>query len=114
MSQAFDIVIDSEVSVSGYGREAVYGLNATYKRSIFYLMSSMQLCGSQRFDTKMSVRTSSQNNDESLAQDFQKKLSDASRKHGIFDYVKHKKSQVKSGKTGSVMYNTMKMFSTKA
>ena len=58
----------------------------------------------------MAVHTTTHNSDVSLEQEFQKHLSDASWKHGILDHIKHKKGQVnKSGQTGSIMCNIIKM-----
>ena len=60
--------------------------------------------GSEWFDTKMSVHTSTKKTDVSLALDFQKDVSNESRKHSIIDNVKQKKGQVKKiGKTNSII-----------
>ena len=56
-------------------------------------MATVQIPGSKRSDTQMSVHTSIQNTYVSLAQEFQKHLSNESRKHVIIDHVKHKKTQ---------------------
>ena len=69
----------------GHDREVVYGINYTYKRLIFNLMGTAQIPDSQRFDTKMKIHTSTHNSDVSLAQEFQKHLSNASCKHSIVD-----------------------------
>ena len=49
--QAFNIISFCSVSAPLHGNEVVYGLNATDKRFIFNLMTTLQLPGSQRFDT---------------------------------------------------------------
>ena len=74
-------------------------------------MDTAQLPGSQRFDTKMEMYTSTQNSDVSLSQEFKKNLSNASRKHGILYYGKQNKVQVnKSGQTESIICKIMKLF----
>ena len=47
------------------------------------------------FDIKMAIHTSIHNYDVSLAQYFQKHFSNASCKHDILGYGKHKNGQVK-------------------
>ena len=62
------------------------------------MVATVQLPGSKCFDTQITVHTVTQNTDVSLAQGFQKHLSNESRKHGIIDHGKHKRCQVnKSG-----------------
>ena len=56
-------------------------------------MATVQIPGSKRSDTQMSVHTSIQNTYVSLAQEFQKHLSNESRKHVIIDHARHKKTQ---------------------
>ena len=51
----------------GQCREVTDGLNATYKRFIFYLKANVQLPGSGWFDTQMEFHTATQNTDVSLA-----------------------------------------------
>ena len=53
-------------------------------------MATVQLHGSQIFDTQMVIHTSTHNSDVSLAQELQKHFSNASRKHGVSGYGKHK------------------------
>ena len=48
-------------------------------------MATVQLPAIQCFYTKIEINKSNQNADISLAQEFQKHLSNASRKHGILD-----------------------------
>ena len=85
------IIIDRGVSATDHGKEVLHGLNTTAKRFIFHLMIPVPLPGSQRFDTQMAIHTSTHNSYVSSAQKFQKHLSNASHKHSIFDYRKHKK-----------------------
>ena len=61
-------------------------------------MDTFQIPGSERFDTKMSAHTSTQNTDVSLALEFQKHLSNASQKYIILDNGKQKKGQEKKWK----------------
>ena len=85
----FNITIDLGISAPGHDREVVDGMNATYKRFIFHLTATVKLYGSKRFNTPMIVHTATQNTDLSLAQEFQKHLSNAPRKHGILDHKKN-------------------------
>ena len=48
-------------------------------------MATVQFPGSERFDRQMAVHISAKHSDVSLALEFQKHLSNASRKHGILD-----------------------------
>ena len=73
-------------------------------------MATVQLPGSKRFDTQISVHTVTKNTDVSLAQEFQKRWPNKSRKRVIIDHGKHKKGKVnKSVKTGSVVCNIIKV-----
>ena len=53
MSQFYYIIIDRGISAPGNGKEVVDGLNAVDKRYIYQLMSTVQLNGSNRFDSQM-------------------------------------------------------------
>ena len=92
LSKSYDINIDYGISSPEYGREVVYDLNTTDKRFIFHMMATVQLTGSRRFDTQITVPTETQNTDVNTG--ISKQLSNESRKHGIIDNVKHKKGQV--------------------
>ena len=54
-------------------------------------MAAVQLPGSHMFDTPIEMHTSTQTADVSLSQNFQDRLSDASRKHGILECGEQKK-----------------------
>ena len=58
------------ISATGHDREVVDGINDTGKRFTFNLVTKVQLPGSQRFDTKMAIHTTTYNYDTSLAQEF--------------------------------------------
>ena len=58
-------------------------------------MDTAQLPGSKQFDTQMEVHIESKNTDMILAQEFQKHLSNESRKHVIIDHARHKKLNFK-------------------
>ena len=58
-------------------------------------MENVQLPGSKRFDTQMVVHTAKNNNDMSLALEFQKHLSNKSHKHGIIDNKKQRNVRFK-------------------
>ena len=54
-------------------------------------MGAVQLLVSQRYDTKISMHTSTHSSDVRLSQEFQNNFSNASRTHCILYYGKHKK-----------------------
>ena len=66
--KVFNINIDRGSSTIGYGRELVESLIATDKNFIFHLMVTVQLPANKRFDTKMSIHTSTHNYDVILSQ----------------------------------------------
>ena len=55
--KSFNINIENGISAPGHDREVVDVLNATQKSFIFHLMYTIQISGSERFDTKMKVHT---------------------------------------------------------
>ena len=75
LSQLFNIIIEHGFSALGHVREVVYGLNDTYKRLTFHLMTTVQITVSKWFDTQMALHTVTQNTDVSLALKFQKHFS---------------------------------------
>ena len=99
LSQSYYIIIDCGISALGHGIEFIDGINNTYKGFIFHLVVTVKLPGSELFDTYMTVHTATQNSDVSLAQEFQKHLSNVSHKHDILDNVKHKKRLSKNNWT---------------
>ena len=74
LSQLCNIIIDRGVSAPGHVIEGFNGLNTTHKRSVFHLMSTVQLPGSEQFK-KMTAHTATQSTDMSLALEFQNNLS---------------------------------------
>ena len=57
LSKYYNTIIDHGVRKPGHDREVVDVLNATQKSFIFHLMYTIQISGSERFDTKMKVHT---------------------------------------------------------
>ena len=51
MSQCYSIIIDQGISALGHGKEVVDGINDVDKRYIYELMSTVQLPGSNIFDS---------------------------------------------------------------
>ena len=45
LSQEFYFIVENCISSSGNGREVVGGLNVTYKRFLFRLISALQIMG---------------------------------------------------------------------
>ena len=74
MSQCYSIIIDRGLSASGHGKEVVDGLNDVDKIYIYQLVSTVQLPGSNIFDSQMQMHTGNQKYDVSLAKEFQHHL----------------------------------------
>ena len=74
MSQFYSVIIDRGISAPGHVKEVVDGLNEVDKRYIYQFMSTVQLLGSNRFDSHMKMHTGNQNNHGSLAKEFQQHL----------------------------------------
>ena len=79
MSQCYSIIIDRGISAPGHGKEVVDGLNAVDKRYIYQLMSTVQIPGSNRFDSQMKIHTGNQKYDVSLAEEFQHHLKNSTK-----------------------------------
>ena len=67
MSQCYSIIIYLCLSAPGHGKEVVYGINDVDKRYIYQLMSSVQIPGSNVFDSQMQIHTGTQKDDVSLS-----------------------------------------------
>ena len=89
MSQCYSIIIDSGISAPGHGKEVVYGLNDVDKSYIYQLMSTIQLTGSNRFDSQMQMHTSIQKYDVNLDKEFQEHLTKEHQKYGAIDQKKY-------------------------
>ena len=88
MSQCCSVIIDRGISAPGHGKEVVYGLNAVDNRYIYLFMSNVKLPGSNIFDSQTQMHTGNQNDDVSLAKEFQHHLTKEHRKNGVFDQGK--------------------------
>ena len=71
MSHCYSIIIDRGISAPGNGKEVVDGLNDVDKSYIYQLMSTVQLPGSNIFDSQMQMHTRTQKYDVSLDKEFQ-------------------------------------------
>ena len=71
MSQCYSIIIDRGISAPGHVKEVVDGINAVDKRYIYQLMSTVQLPGSNIFDSHIKMHTGDQKYDVILAKEFQ-------------------------------------------
>ena len=69
MSKCYSIIIDRGISAPGNRKEVVDGLNDVDKRCIYQLMSTVQLPGSNIFDSHMQMHTGNQKYDVSVAQE---------------------------------------------
>ena len=113
MSQYNSIIIDRGISAPGHGKEVVDGLNSVDKRYIYKFMSTVQLHGSNRFDSQMKIHTGNQKYDVRLAKEFQHNLTKDNRKNGVFDQVKKNDSRKENGQKDSTMFTRMLMLHTK-
>ena len=89
MSQCYLIISDCGFSAPGHGKEVVDGLNAIGNRFIYKLISNVQLPGSKTFDSQILINSSTQNNDVSIAKEFEKTCLKSIRKHGVIDQGKY-------------------------
>ena len=74
MLQCYLVIIDQGISAPGNGKEVVYGINAVDNRYIYQLIYNIQLTGPNIFDSQMQMYNINQNNDVSLAKEFQQHL----------------------------------------
>ena len=109
MSQCYFIIIDWGISAPGDGKEVVYWLNYVHKRSIYQLMSTVQLPGSSIFDSQLKMHTGNQKYDVILAKEFQHHLTKEQSKNGVFDRGKNKENV----QTDSIMFGIILMLRTK-
>ena len=76
MSQCYSVIIYRSISAAGHGKAFVDGLNDVDKCYIYIyqLMYNIHIPVSNIFDSQMQMYTINQNNDESLAKEFQQHL----------------------------------------
>ena len=67
MSKCYSIILDRGISAPDNGKEVVDVFNDVDKRYIYQLMSTVQLPGSNIFDSHMQMYTVNQKYDVSLA-----------------------------------------------
>ena len=114
LSQDFYVIIERGISAPGYGRQLADVLNATVKRFLLQLISTVQLPGAKSYDTQMVIHIGTRKFDVRLARKSQKHLSGVARKHGVIYQNKYKNGQVnKRGQRGNIMFRMMMMFFTK-
>ena len=83
MSQDFSVIIGRGIVAPGHDREVVDGLNDIDKSFLLRLIPTVQLMGKKDYHTKMVMHNGNHTSDVSLAREFQKHLSNATRKHGV-------------------------------
>ena len=112
--QCYSVIIDQGISAPGHDKEVVDWFNAVDKRYIYKLMSNVQLPGTNRFDSQMQIHTGNQNNDVSLAKQFQHYLTkEHSTKMVSLIRADYKKSWWENGQTDSSIIRIMMMLHTK-
>ena len=80
ISECYSVIIDRGISAPGHVKEVVDGINDIDKSYIYQLMSTIKLTVSNIFDYHMQMNTGNQNNDVSLAKEFQQHLTKKHRK----------------------------------
>ena len=75
-------------------------------------MPTVQLPGSNIFDSQMQMNTGNQNNDVSLAKEFQQNLTKEHLKNGVIDQGKNN-SWRENGQADSIMFKIMLILHTK-
>ena len=90
MSRCYSIIIGRGISAPGHGKEVLDGLNYVDKRCIYQFMSTVQILGSNRFESQMQMHTGTQNYDVSLAKEFQHHPTKNNHKYGVIDHGKYK------------------------
>ena len=95
MSQCYSVIIEHGISAPVNGKEVVDGLNAIDKRYIYQLMSTVQLPGSKIFLKQIIMHSCTQNNDVSLAKEFQKHQYSDNSRHGVIGQGKDRKRDSK-------------------
>ena len=63
LSLCHSIIFDRGISAAGYGREMVDGLNSIDKRFMYKLMSTVQLPGSNFFDSHIPMHSCTEKKD---------------------------------------------------
>ena len=95
LAHAYNIIIYRGVRAPGHGRKVVDGLNATKKRFLSMLMTTVQMPGAEVYNSQTEIHTSTAKTDISLASEFQKHLSDPTRAHVLLDQGKEIKHAIK-------------------
>ena len=91
MSQCYFIIIDQGISAPGHGKEVLDGLNYVDKCYLYQLISTVQITGSNIFDSQMQMYTGNQKYYVILAKEFQHHLTKEHCKNGVFDQGKNNK-----------------------
>ena len=74
ISKCYSVIIDLGISAPGHGKEFVDIINDVDKRDIYQFIYNVKLPGSNRFDPQTQIHTGNQNNDVSLAKEFQQHM----------------------------------------
>ena len=90
MSQCYYITIDLGISEPRHSKAVVDGPNSVDKSYIYQLMSTVQLTGSNIFDSQTQMHNGSQKYDASLAKEYQHHMTKEHRKNGVIDQGKYK------------------------
>ena len=114
MSKHCSVIIYQGISAPGHGNEVVYGLNAVNKRYIYQFISTVQLHGSNTFDSQMRMHTGNQKYDVSSVKEFQHHLIQEHRKNVVIDQGNTiNGSRKENVQTDSIMFRIILMLHTK-
>ena len=75
LEHAYNIIIDRGVGEPGHEREVIDGLDATKKCLISMLITTVQLHGTEAYDSHTAIYTSTENTYISLEREFKKHIS---------------------------------------
>ena len=70
LGHAYKIITDCGVRAPEYVIEVVHGLNATYKKFLPMIITTVHLNGAASYASQMEIQTSNSNTDISLESDF--------------------------------------------
>ena len=112
-SHAFNIIIDCGISALGYVREVLDGFNAIVIFFIFHLMAALKLPGSQWFDTKITIQTTTHHSYAILENNFKRTCLMNHTYMVLLIIGNTKSSSRKRGEKESITCKNMKTLSTK-
>ena len=90
-SHAYNIAVGCSIGAPVHGKDVVDDLNATEKRFLSMLMTTVKIPGAVTNDSQMVMLTSRSNTDISLSREIQKHISDPTHANQFIDHEKDRK-----------------------